>query len=149
MNLYLSLGRIWSGTQADAKEAQGGKDFVPVEVSTDKPSLLAFLNELPTKFPGMFQGQTQVVIEDGGFAVHPGELVVQTASATPPSTEPYMKSRDPAARGTCLTCGRSERHQKLRLVAAIQADIAEVRNPEDLAAIIEAATAQKTRMESD
>jgi hypothetical protein len=44
LNLYLSLGHIWTGTQADARAAQGGKDFLSVEVPTDKAGLLEFLN---------------------------------------------------------------------------------------------------------
>ncbi|ARK07504.1 hypothetical protein LAV_00129 [Sphingobium phage Lacusarx] len=45
MKLYLSNARTWTGTQADAKEAQGGSDFEAIEVPTDKPGLIAWLNE--------------------------------------------------------------------------------------------------------
>lgn len=44
MKLYLSNDRVWTGTQADAKEAQGGPDFKTVEVPTDKPGLIEWLN---------------------------------------------------------------------------------------------------------
>lgn len=44
MKLYRSKGSIWTGTQADAKAAQGGTDFEAIEVPVDKPSLIAWLN---------------------------------------------------------------------------------------------------------
>lgn len=40
MRLYRTITGGWAGTQADA-----GKGFVQVEVPTDKPGLLAFLNQ--------------------------------------------------------------------------------------------------------
>jgi len=39
MRLYRTVAGTWAGTQADA-----GKDFEQIEVPTDKPSLLAWLN---------------------------------------------------------------------------------------------------------
>lgn len=45
MKLYLSKGRIWTGTQADAKAAQGGTDYESIEVPTSKPELIVWLNE--------------------------------------------------------------------------------------------------------
>lgn len=42
MNLYLSNGRTWTGTQKDAKEAG---PFIAVDVPTDKPGLLQWLND--------------------------------------------------------------------------------------------------------
>lgn len=44
MRLYLSRGRIWTGTQADAKAAQGGPTYETVEVPDAKPERLAWLN---------------------------------------------------------------------------------------------------------
>lgn len=43
MKLYLTDNRHWTGTQVDAKAA--GSDVQNIEVPTDKPGLLAFLNE--------------------------------------------------------------------------------------------------------
>ena len=43
MKLYLCQDRTWAGTQADAKAR--GKDFDTIEVPTDKPGLLSFLNQ--------------------------------------------------------------------------------------------------------
>lgn len=51
MKLYRSKGSIWTGTQADAKAAQGGNDYESIEVPTDKPSLLTWLNEFDVR-PG-------------------------------------------------------------------------------------------------
>ena len=51
MKLYRSLGRIWTGTQADAKKAQDGKDFEEIDVPTDKPGLMAWLNTFDVR-PG-------------------------------------------------------------------------------------------------
>jgi hypothetical protein len=45
MKLYLSKNLIWTGTQADAKEAQGGTGYETIEVPTPKPELIAWLNE--------------------------------------------------------------------------------------------------------
>ena len=44
MKLYRSKGTIWTGTQPDAKKAQGGTDYELVEVPTSKPELIAWLN---------------------------------------------------------------------------------------------------------
>ncbi|SFJ48578.1 hypothetical protein SAMN03159338_1527 [Sphingomonas sp. NFR04] len=50
MKLYLSLSRIWSGTQADAKAAQGGAGFETIEVPTNKPELIQWLNDRWSSF---------------------------------------------------------------------------------------------------
>lgn len=46
MRLYL-IGPLWRGTEAEAKAAarETGGDWQKVEVPTDKPGLLTFLNE--------------------------------------------------------------------------------------------------------
>lgn len=49
MKLYRSQGRVWTGTQADAKAAQGGADFETIEVPVDKPSLIKWLNEFDVR----------------------------------------------------------------------------------------------------
>jgi hypothetical protein len=43
MKLYLTANRFWTGTQADAKLY--GKDVEQIEVPTDKPGLVAWLQE--------------------------------------------------------------------------------------------------------
>ena len=43
MRLYKNSDGVWAGTQADARK-YCGKDYIEVDVPTDKPSLLKFLN---------------------------------------------------------------------------------------------------------
>ena len=43
MKLYKNSNGVWAGTQADARK-YCGKDYTTVDVPTDKPNLLAFLN---------------------------------------------------------------------------------------------------------
>ena len=43
MKLYKNSNGVWAGTQADARK-YCGKDYQTVDVPTDKPSLLGFLN---------------------------------------------------------------------------------------------------------
>jgi len=43
MKLYRNNNGVWAGTQADARK-MCGKDYTEVDVPTDKPSLLKFLN---------------------------------------------------------------------------------------------------------
>jgi hypothetical protein len=43
MRLYKNSDGVWAGTQADARK-YCGKDYTEVDVPTDKPSLLKFLN---------------------------------------------------------------------------------------------------------
>ena len=43
MKLYKNSNGVWAGTQLDARK-YCGKDYSTVDVPTDKPNLLAFLN---------------------------------------------------------------------------------------------------------
>ena len=43
MKLYKNSEGVWAGTQADARK-MCGKDYQTVDVPTDKPNLLKFLN---------------------------------------------------------------------------------------------------------
>ena len=43
MKLYRNSNGVWAGTQADARK-MCGKNYTEVNVPTDKPSLLRFLN---------------------------------------------------------------------------------------------------------
>ena len=43
MGLYKNSNGVWAGTQADARK-YCGKDYQTVDVPTDKPNLLGFLN---------------------------------------------------------------------------------------------------------
>lgn len=44
MRLYLSKGRIWTGTQADAKAAQGSTAYETIDVPDAKAERMAWLN---------------------------------------------------------------------------------------------------------
>lgn len=84
MKLYLSQGRTWTGTQSDAKHAQGGNDYETIEVPTDKPSLLAWLNARWEAFAGV-----QPRREDAAPAAEP----VEEAPAPPADSEqPQMRA---------------------------------------------------------
>jgi len=87
MNLYLSLGHIWTGTQADARAAQGGKDFQSIDVPTDKAGLLAFLN-------GMTQAAFLAAVE----APPVTRTAFQTLYRNGDPTTINNGSRDPGAR---------------------------------------------------
>jgi hypothetical protein len=52
MRLY-RIGALWRGTEAEAKAAarEAGQEWQKVEVPTDKPGLLAFLNQPPPVEP--------------------------------------------------------------------------------------------------
>lgn len=84
MKLYRSKGSIWTGTQADAKAAQGGTDYETIEVPTDKPSLLTWLNEFDVR-PGERSGP--IMIQDAAGNARP--LVI-------PETEPEEAPAPPA-----------------------------------------------------
>ena len=97
MNLYRSLGHVWTGTQADAKAANNGdKDFEHIEVPVDKAGLLQFLNEL-----------------------QPKPLSDNASDASDASDAPYRngdpsfifnKSRNPEAIFNCTNCGHQNRN---------------------------------------
>ena len=112
MNLYRSLGHIWTGTQADARAANNGdKDFEHIDVPTDKASLLQFLNELQPKplstTEPVYEHQR---VEGGGF----------TITNEPDPDRPYRNgdpsfifkgSRNPEAIFNCTNCGHQNRNQ--------------------------------------
>jgi hypothetical protein len=158
MNLYLSLGHIWTGTLADAKAAQDGKDFEHVEFPTDKPGLLAILNGFRERFPGMFD------VKDGVL----GEPVAAERMAAPepvdgewqeniPAREEYengdptamhLKSRDAGANpGDCPMCCRSKRIAKVVATASaslnIKADLEDIHDTATLNRIMEAVEARR------
>ena len=45
MRLYLCAGGSYVGTQAEAKSSSRGRGFTEVDVPTDKPGLIAWLNK--------------------------------------------------------------------------------------------------------
>lgn len=67
MRLY-RIGALWRGTEADAKAAakEAGEDWHKVEVPTDKPGLLGFLNQLAPAAP--VDAPIDDALEDGAIA---------------------------------------------------------------------------------
>ena len=60
MKLYTNNSGEWAGTQADAKR-DFGKDMAILEVPTDKPTLLQFLNEYQVGGADVISGQMEMV----------------------------------------------------------------------------------------
>ena len=70
MRLYTNHKGSWVGTQADARK-EFGKDWSEVDVPTDKPSLLEFLNN---KSVGGTVGNIPEQIKKAGLDVRTAEL---------------------------------------------------------------------------
>ncbi len=62
MKLYMAAGQ-YVGTQADARKLD--KDFTEVEVPTDKPGLMAFLNDLRVVDPAATEEQPETPVGNG------------------------------------------------------------------------------------
>ena len=92
MKLYLSNSRTWTGTQADAKAAQGGPDFESIEVPTDKPGLIAWLNE---EWEAWYQEIDRRTSEAAA-----GAPPARVEAAAPPSPPPPPTKAPPAASGS-------------------------------------------------
>ena len=117
MNLYRSLGHKWTGTQADARAANNGdKNFEHIDVPTDKPGLLAFLNTFDVRLHtgGYANGGVAQPAETPPPLPQPGEFIIpgRPLSDNAPyqnghPTELVHKSRDPAAKTICVACGRT------------------------------------------
>lgn len=71
MRLYRTGAGQWTGTQADAR-ALAGKDWAEIEVPTDKPGLLAWLND-------------QATPPDTGRMAAPQPAAAPPAAAPPPA----------------------------------------------------------------
>ena len=105
MKLYRSLGRIWTGTAADARQAQGGKDFEQIEVPTDKPGLMAFLNTFDVR-----PGDTVAAVREAVYGVAledmtgtPAELDEMLGGPTP---EQHAPVHGPGGAPICVACAR-------------------------------------------
>lgn len=141
MNLYRSKGRHWTGTQADAKEAQGGKDFEHIDVPTDKAGLIAFLNAMEERV---------------GMAGASPDMAEQSPSAFPDS-EPntaeeatpipvYTSAPAPGNSDDCPACQRSRRVAKMatnsQAAISIMADLEDVNDLTSISRIMDAARAR-------
>jgi len=120
MNLYRSKtpnGLVWSGTQADARELHGGKDFEHIDVPTDKAGLMAFLNDMEKRVAG---SSAVVEVFDEPEPDYDEEAPVRTVARP-------VAAIDPA---TCPACLRSERVAKTvatsQAVTSIMADLEDV-----------------------
>jgi hypothetical protein len=83
VRLYLSRGRHWTGTQADAKAAQGGTNtYETIEVPDAKPERMRWLNEQWAKLLG---DKAAPVIVDGAGQV---KTLVIPERAPEPEPEP-------------------------------------------------------------
>ncbi len=103
MNLYRSLGHIWTGTQADARAANNGdKDFEHIDVPTDKPSLLQFLNEMEARLTPKSEPADTVSAPDN-------DPDAPYRNGDP--TTIFAKSRNPQAIFNCTNCGHQNRNQ--------------------------------------
>lgn len=72
MKLYLSRQSVWTGTQADAKAAQGGLDYEHIEIPVDKPGLMAWLNANWSVNPPTPVAETVVTAAYHTNAIPPG-----------------------------------------------------------------------------
>ena len=70
MKLYKNSNGVWAGTQADARK-MCGKDYTEVDVPTDKPSLLKFLN---LNKVGSLTSNDKPDIVDGDLFINKGAM---------------------------------------------------------------------------
>ena len=80
MKLYLTRAKEWAGTQDDARKL-AGRDFVAVEVPTDKAGLLAFLNALQSSLLQPVQSQAPVASAAPSWGNKPVSLALQHSIA--------------------------------------------------------------------
>ena len=84
MKLYTNNQGKWAGTQADAKQLG---DFEQVEVPTDKPTLLAFLNEYEVGAADVVSAQMEMVqnvtapVKTGDWAATPTTWQIHDVAA--------------------------------------------------------------------
>lgn len=94
------MGNAWAGTQADAKAAakEAGKPWHETEVPTDKPGLLAWLNErnVPARLEELGELTKPPLARD------PMDELEQLEDPAPCNTP-----RGPRVPGHCDACGRS------------------------------------------
>ena len=142
MKLYRSLGRVWTGTQADAKAAQGGKDFEEKDVPTDKAGLMAFLNEMEARL-------TATAAPAAVSATEPDD----EPAAIPDDAEGvrHATSRAPTNPDDCPACARSKRTAKVAAnssaAISIKADLEDVTDLRSLTEIIRLASARKAALQ--
>lgn len=141
MNLYRSKGRIWTGTQADARAANdGSKDFEHIDVPTDKAGLIGFLNEMEQRLAG---GAPPAPVERDDDQADPEAPVISVRhSGSPP----------PIPVSACVACQRDARAAKMVTGAmssiCAQADIEDM-DVKSLDKLIKAAQARRKLLSGD
>lgn len=142
MRLYRSQGRVWTGTQADAKTAQGGKDFEEIEVPTDKAGLMKFLNEFDVR-PGERAAEVEAPPAAEAMPAYPEDVVGTRIVTSAPA----------ASADDCPACLRSRRVAKLTAnstaAVSIKADLEDVSDVRSIKEIIRLAKARQAEIEGD
>ena len=142
MKLSLSLGHVWTGTQADARAAQGGKDFETVEVPTDKPGLIAWLNQ---HWAGLGrQSELPQSLETSPDDSDPLALLGIKPDLIVPGNPP------PVTQGQCLACGRSAREAERAANAhagiCAKADLEDISDLQSLDALEQAIVRRRAQL---
>lgn len=104
MRMYRTQSGAWCRTQAEGKAS--GEPFEPIDVPTDHSGLVQFLNSLRANPPEPELIEIEATEEHAGRGLNdiwPGDKIKVYANGQP--TQPFMKSRDPAAIFTCTECG--------------------------------------------
>jgi len=116
MKLYTDGIGNWLGTQADAKREMGAGGYTVVEVPTDKPNLLRFLNDRDVCTEGADFG-TEVTGEptDPSEFGYPGEGTPLIAERHPQSSSTNLNVYD--VKDAVLNCDR--KHLGAALAAII------------------------------
>lgn len=142
MRLYRSQGRVWTGTQADAKTAQGGKDFEEIEVPTDKAGLMKFLNEFDVR-PGERAAEVEAPPAAEAMPAYPEDVVGTRIVTSAPAASP----------DDCPACNRSRRVAKSTVNAiaslSIKADLDDVTDLRSIDDIIRLAKQRRAALEGD
>jgi hypothetical protein len=81
LKLYLVDKKTWVGTQADIKQI-GGRDGAQIDVPTDKPGLLKFLNAMQSKIFALIEERDTALAGAGGPPVMmvPADLDVEAVA---------------------------------------------------------------------
>lgn len=147
MKLYRSLGRHWTGTQSDAKAAQGGKDFEQFEVPTDKAGLLDFLNTFDVRpgdtVPARAEEQADELDHD------PLGDILGTA---PPATVIKVTAGPGAPTAACPACARDARAASMSTSAeaavCAMADLEDITDPDVIDRMVERLLLRKGHIQS-
>lgn len=133
MRLYCTDAGQWAGTQADAR-ALAGKAWEEVDVPTDKPGLLAWLNgnKVAAGGPSAVPGLTlaPIVVAEATHLAEPAPIAAPTTcpkcSRTPRAAETLAKGDDIEALAEWIW--RAEGWQIERVLGALGGRLAELRD---------------------